>query len=245
MMIDIYSHILLWDSSGAKHMPESLSIVRKANEQGIKKIIATPIMDVGNHKKDITEKVQELNKLIRKEGIPVTIFPGQKVNLVDDVLTGFTQDHILPLNNFIFIELPTDHIPLNVRELFFDIQVRDYQIIISHPETNKLFIENSDLLYEFVKNGAFIQLSASSVVGKNGRKAQKFAREMIEANLAHFVASNAKVNAGIYLEKAYEKIEKKFGIEKVYFFKENTQAIIDNSSIMVEQPIRLRGKMKV
>ncbi|MDL4838971.1 tyrosine-protein phosphatase [Aquibacillus rhizosphaerae] len=250
-MIDIHSHILIDNNGGAKHTTESLSVARKAHEQGIDKIIATPNLKADSQrgsKIDLVKQVHELNKRLMDEGVPVTVLPGQKMDINQDILALLNKGYVLPLNatsDFIFIELPTDHMPVHLRNLLFDIQVHGYQIIISQPETNRLFMENSDLLYEMVKNGAFIQISASSIVGKNGRKVQKFTQQLIEANLVHFVASSATENSGVYLEEAYAKLEKQFGLEKVYSFIENTQAIIDNASIFIEEPFRIQKRKSV
>ena len=66
---------------------------------------------------------------------------------------------ILPLNetNYLFIEFPSGSVPRYAERLFFELQTEGLIPIIVHPERNQEIIENPDLLYKFVNNGALSQ----------------------------------------------------------------------------------------
>ncbi|WP_305886524.1 CpsB/CapC family capsule biosynthesis tyrosine phosphatase, partial [Pseudomonas sp. 2995-1] len=87
--------------------------------------------------------------------------------------------------------------------------------IIVHPERNQELMEKPDELYELVRDGALTQVTAASVCGKFGKKIQSFSKEIIEANLTHFIASDAHntINRNFHMKTAYEMIRQEYGEE--------------------------------
>ncbi|MDL4839113.1 tyrosine-protein phosphatase [Aquibacillus rhizosphaerae] len=239
-MIDVNSYTL--QNTGIE---KCISQMKNAADHGIDTIIATSDFDgfASEDEFDVVNYVQDLNKSLLDDNIPITILPGHRIFLSDNIITDLKDGFILPLNinsGFLLVELPADHVPAYFRQLLFDLQVLGYQVIINQPERNKGFIENPDALYELVKCGALSQIATTSIVGKSGKKVQKFTQQLIESNLTHFVASGANTGDNFYLEQAYAQIEKMFGTEKLYLFSENAQAIVDNQSAMIEEPVRIK-----
>ena len=142
------------------------------------------------------------------------------------------------------MELPSNHVPRYTKQLLFDLQVYGVKPIIVHPERNKQLMEDPDILYEFVKNGTLTQVTAASVVGKFGKKIQKFTHQLIEANLTHFVASDTHntTTRGFCLEEAYKTIEEKFGTMRLYEFMENAQFLVEDKTVVGDEPERVKRK---
>jgi len=164
-----------------------------------------------------------------------------------DMIKQLEQGQLLPLNEtsgYIFVELPHDHVPRYTSQLLFDIQVAGYQAIIVHPERNRELMQNPDQLYKFVKNGALTQVTAASVCGNFGKKIQKFTQQLIEANLTHFIASDAHNTStrGFHLKEAYDVIEKEYGIDFMYFFMENAAYLRDGQNVAKEIPSRVKRR---
>jgi len=115
-----------------------------------------------------------------------------------------------------------------------------------HPERNQELIEQPDKLYSLVKNGAATQITAASYVGRFGRKIQAFTEQLVEANLTHLIASDAHntKSRSFHMLEAYNRMEEKLGIDFVYYFKENTELILDGSNLYKEAPSRIRKKKK-
>lgn len=61
---------------------------------------------------------------------------------------------------------------------------------------------------------------------------------MIQANLTHFIASDAHNihNRTFKMEEAMDFIEKKYGIDMVYYFTENAEMLVDGKNIYKEIP---------
>lgn len=249
-MIDIHCHILPGVDDGAKHLEDSVAMARQAVAEGIHTIIATPHHKNGrynNPKKSVLSDLTRLNDRIQQEEIPLTILPGQEVRVHGELIEGYEADEILTLNGasrYIFIELPTEHIPRYTEQLLFDIQMKDLIPIIVHPERNTVLREQPGQLYHFVRNGALTQITAASLVGKFGTKIKKFTHELIEHNLTHFIASDAHntKSRGFYMREANQIITEQYGQHTLFTFMDNAQQILDNEMIYIDEPAMIKRK---
>jgi protein-tyrosine phosphatase len=249
-MIDIHSHILPGIDDGAKTIEDSIDMAEKAVSEGIHTIIATPHHMNGkydNTKSDILPLVSELNERFKQENINLEVLPGQECRIYGEILEDYQKGEILTLNQdstYLFIEFPSSSVPRYAERLLYDIQVEGLTPVIVHPERNAELIERQDKLYKLVKNGAATQVTASSLVGYFGKNIQKFSQQIIEANLAHFIASDAHNinNRTFKMEEAMNYIEKKYGIDTVYYYTENAEMVIENKTIYKEIPEEIKKK---
>lgn len=249
-MIDIHCHILPGVDDGAQTMLDSIAMAKQAVNEGIDTIIATPHHQNGtynNRKIDIINHVNNLNMALKKEGIELTILPGQENRIFGELLKDYEEGEILTLTgktNYLFIEFPSGHVPRYFKQLLYDIQLHGLIPIIAHPERNSELIENPNKLYEFVKNGAATQITASSLTGYFGKKIKKFTEQLIASNLTHFIASDAHNNTTrpFKLREALDVIEQSYGIEYVYYFTENAELLVDGGHIIREVPEKIKMK---
>src|SRR5690606_18165266 len=128
-----------------------------------------------------------------------------------------SSDELLTLgeSKMILVEFPSNNIPQYTEKLFYDLLVKGYSPIIAHPELNTEVVKNPGKLYQLIKNGAFSQVTASSVAGFYGRKIQYLSLQMIEYQLTHFIGSDAHnlANRGFKWKDAWNIVDKKLGID--------------------------------
>lgn len=249
-MIDIHCHILPCLDDGSKDLEESIEMAKLAVSEGITKIIATPHhknRDYDNPKRKILQQVEMLNSAFSQHKIPLTILPGQEPRIYGEIIDEYESGEVLTLNNggkYLFIEFPTGHVPRYSEQLLFDIQLKGLTPVIVHPERNSEIIENPDLLYMFVKNGACTQITSSSVTGHFGKKIKKFTLQLVESNLTHFVASDAHnlSSRPFRMSYAYSELVKEFGPGVEYYFKENAELLIEGKTVVKETPERIKKK---
>ncbi|PAD67848.1 tyrosine protein phosphatase [Bacillus sp. 7586-K] len=248
-MIDIHSHILPGIDDGAQTVEDSINMAKLAVEEGITKIIATPHHQNGkyiNKKQNIIERVSELNVVLQKENIPLEVLPGQETRIYGELIEDINKGDILPLNqtNYLFIELPSGHIPRYTEQLLFDVQLKGFTPIIVHPERNAGVMENPDKLLNLVKKGALTQVTAGSVVGYFGKKIQKLSMQLIEANLTHFISSDAHniTSRSFHIRESISEINKEFGQQAVYYFKENAELLVNGQMVYKLEPSQIRRK---
>jgi len=249
-LIDIHCHILPGIDDGAKTIADSLTMAKEAAKQGIRTIVATPHLNshYDNRKPLILSKVEELNLALQGEKIDLTILPGQEPRIYGEILEDLEKDEIQPLNgtNYLFIEFPSNHVPRYTEKLLFDLQVKGLVPIIVHPERNSELMEQPDRLYHLVEQGALTQVTASSLCGYFGKKIKNFSIQLVEANLTHFVASDAHnvTSRTFKMDEAFDLVESEFGLDYVYLFKENAELLVEGKHVVKEIPVPVTRKKK-
>lgn len=248
-MIDIHCHILAGIDDGAQTDNDSLAMAKVAVQEGITTIVATPHHKNGrylNPKQDVLLKVSELNKRLQDEQIDLKILPGQETAISGEFLEDYENGHVLTLNetNYVFVELPSDHVPRYTEKMLFDLQLKGLIPVIVHPERNREIHERPELLYKLVEKGALAQLTAGSVCGRFGKKIKRFSEQLIEANLVHFIASDAHniTSRGFHLQQAYDVVEKLYGMDMVYLYRENAELLVEGMNVFKEVPQRVKRK---
>lgn len=248
-MIDIHCHILAGIDDGAQTDNDSLAMAKLAVQEGITTIVATPHHKNGrylNPKQDVLVKVAELNKRLLEEEIDLKILPGQETAISGELLEDYENGHVLTLNetNYVFVELPSDHVPRYTEKMLFDLQLKGLIPVIVHPERNREIHERPELLYKLVEKGALAQLTAGSVCGRFGKKIKRFSEQLIEANLVHFIASDAHniTSRGFHLQQAYDVVEKLYGMDMVYLYRENAELLVEGMNVFKEVPQRVKRK---
>lgn len=248
-VIDIHCHILPGIDDGAQSIYESIDMAKSAVREGIHTIIATPHHKNGrynNVRQEVLGKVKELNGRLKEEKIELTILPGQEPAVNGEMLEDLQKGEILSLNEtqYQFVELPSSHVPRYTLQMLFDLQLKGLTPIIVHPERNQELLERPDLLYKMVEKGALAQLTAGSICGKFGKRVKTFSHELVEANLVHFIASDAHniYKRSFNMGQAFEVIESKYGIDMVYLFQENAQLVIEGNNVYKEVPQMVKKK---
>ncbi|PLT31778.1 tyrosine-protein phosphatase [Peribacillus deserti] len=250
-MIDLHSHILPGVDDGANSIEESLELARLAVKEGIQTLYATPHHKNGsyvNERKSILKASESLNKVMQDEKIPLKIMPGQEVRIYGEIAEDVEKAELLLIGTqhgqYLLVELPSGHVPRYTERVLFDIQLLGITPIIVHPERNAEIIERPDILFNLVDKGALTQVTASSVTGYFGKKIKKFSHDLISANLTHFIASDAHntKSRSFNMIQTYDEIEKEYGIDMIYLFKENAEAVLLGDSVYKEMPQKIKTK---
>src|SRR5699024_5117646 len=143
-----------------------------------------------------------------------------------------------------FVEFPSNHVPRYAKQMLFDIQVAGYVPVIVHPERNSAIIQHPSILHEFVQKGALTQLTAASLAGKFSKNIQKFSHQLVEANLTHFLASDAHntTTRSFVMDEAFQELSEQHGNEMTYLFMENAQLLIDGQNVNKDEPQLIKKK---
>lgn len=248
-MIDLHCHILHGIDDGARDLSESVRMAKKAVEQGIRTIVATPHHlnnRYENPKQSIIDRVRKLNQVLLEEKIDLNVLPGQETRIYGEMVEGYEIGEILPINHtqYVLVEFSSGHVPRYTEKLFYDLQTKGLIPVIVHPERNQEIIERPELLYQLVKKGALTQVTAASICGDFGKKIKSFSLQLIEANLTHFIASDAHntSNRTFKMREAFDMVQAKYGNDMVYLFEENAELVIEGSHVYKEVPERIKKK---
>jgi protein-tyrosine phosphatase len=94
-------------------------------------------------------------------------------------------------SRYLLLELPSAVMPPSVPALVFALTSRGSIPIIAHPERIHALQEHPELGEQWLATGCYFQIDAESVLGLWGGAAATCARHLIEAGLAHALASDA------------------------------------------------------
>jgi protein-tyrosine phosphatase len=195
-VIDLHAHVLPGVDDGPATLEESLGILRAAAAEGVTRIAATPHVrdDYPTAPETMERLVSELGSAAREAGIPLEVLRGGELDLAflrrldDAVLRRFGLGGNPGL---LLLEFPYSGWPLDLRELVFDLSLRGFTLVLAHPERNAEVQEAPERLRPLVEAGVAVQLTAASVDGRVGRRAQHCARTLLDSGLADLLASDA------------------------------------------------------
>ena len=247
-MIDLHCHILPGVDDGAKTIEDSMDMARTAVEEGITHILATPHYKNGHwdiEKKDILPLVEEVQDELDARGIPLTIFPGQEVRINGELMEDIELEKVQFIDEgqqYVLIEFPTPSIPAYTESLFFELQRSGVTPVIVHPERNHAVLKDPNVLLPFVERGALAQLTAASYTGGFGKEIQQVSKKLIEANLVHFIASDAHSvsKRSFHMKAAFEKLEKEYGARKVEEYHQVTKDLVNGDVIVPSTPSKIK-----
>ncbi|MDG5471565.1 tyrosine protein phosphatase [Jeotgalibacillus sp. ET6] len=247
-MIDIHCHILHGVDDGPQNETDTLAMLHKAVEDGITDIIATPHhrnRHYINEKQDVLARVDEVNALAKENRLPVAIHPGQEIRIYGEIAEDYSRGEILTLadnTNYVLVELPSSQVPAYTERVLYEMQVAGLVPIIAHPERNSAVMEDPGKLYTLINQGALSQVTAASVAGDFGKKIQKFSMELLEHELAHFIASDAHdtKNRGFAVKRALEVIEASHGHD--LGVSDNADRLLKGQSLHLNPPLEIKSK---
>lgn len=194
-LIDLHTHLLPdWDD-GAENWEETEKMVEVAASDGIGAICLTPHIFRFSRYQDNQEVLEErFDQFYEKYSSEnrVKFFRGAEVFIHPDLVREVeTRNLSINQSEYVFVEFPSDQVPVGARDLFYRMMLAGYTPIISHPERNDLLGRQPEILYDLVNRGCLAQLTAGSLTGNFGSEVQKRAELFLKHHLVQLMASDA------------------------------------------------------
>ena len=191
-LVDIHSHVLHGMDDGAKTFDDSLAMVRMAAESGTTHLVATPHANsvYGFEPEVIRERLVEL---AAASDSTVKLYSGCDFHLsfdnIEDAVVN-PRKYTINRGRYLLVEFSDLLIFHNTGDIFRRLMEAGMIPIITHPERNALLRQRIQQIGEWVEKGALVQVTGSSLVGHFGKRAQQFSKELLDAHLVHFIASD-------------------------------------------------------
>ncbi|HET7572371.1 MAG TPA: CpsB/CapC family capsule biosynthesis tyrosine phosphatase [Gaiellaceae bacterium] len=199
-VVDLHAHVLPGLDDGPASLAESLELLRASRAAGVTRIAATPhVRD--DHPTEVTameRAVLDVRAAAEAEGIPVEVLPGGELSLSrvsrfdDETLRRFGLGGNPSL---LLVETPYAGWSPVLADLVFHLALRGFRVVLAHPERNAAVQAKPSLLEPLVRAGTLVQLTAGSLDGRFGRRAQRCAETLLAAGAAHLLASDAHAAA--------------------------------------------------
>jgi protein-tyrosine phosphatase len=194
-VIDLHCHVLPGIDDGPPTIEQSLALARAAAAGGTRTIVATPHASIRypNGPETIVALVDEVNALLRREGVAIDVLPGAEIAMTHapDLDGEQLSQMTLGGGRWLLLEPPFLPVASGLDRVVFDLQARGYGVVLAHPERCPAFHREPELLRGFVRGGALSSLTAGSLVGRFGREVKRFATQLLAEDMVHNVASDA------------------------------------------------------
>lgn len=197
-MIDLHCHVLPGFDDGAADWLTAVKMCRMAAQDGITCIVATPHVYRGLFPTPSMEAIEnareELRNLCKKGLIEnLELLIGSDCHLHAELAENLREGRVPTINGgrYFLLEPPSDNIPPHMDHFLFDILLAGVTPIITHPERNRVFTRQPELLHHLVEGGAYAQVTAASLVGGFGSSVRKTAEEMVGLGLVQMIATDA------------------------------------------------------
>ncbi|MFU1798024.1 tyrosine-protein phosphatase [Paenibacillus azoreducens] len=239
MMIDTHCHILPGVDDGPSTAEGALRMAAAAVKEGMQAVIATPhhaTRRYTNTARKIRRRVAALNSRLKKNNIPLQIFPGQEFRLTDAYRAEHRAGRLQTLagSAYLLVELPSRSIPSCFYEFLAYMKQRGIHPVIAHPERNLDVISNPDQVLAWIEeHGVRLQVTTQSLIGFFGDEVRRTASYLCKKRWIHFIGSDAHNNLKrrFYIKEGHEALERLCGSEYLQTLQHHAAQLIIGGKI--------------
>jgi len=190
--IDIHNHLLAGIDDGAKTMEETNSLISGMKELNIAGAVPTPHTFHGlwNNTTSTIKKAYDI--AIETEPNRTFLKGYASEYLLDATLIArINKEPLLCIkDNYILVELPFFNNPIDLYEMLFELKMKNYKIILAHPERYRYFHKNTKKFNKLKESGVYFQLNLLSLTGYYGKEIQKISEQLLEEDLYDFTGTD-------------------------------------------------------
>jgi len=195
-MIDLHSHILPGIDDGSKDMNMSLEMARLAVADGTTVLACTSHITPAvydNNANIINSGIDSLRVALADAGIKLALVAGADVHVAPKMISKLQSGEIpcLAGSRYFLFEPPHHVVPPNLDRLTGQLLAAGYYPILTHPERLSWIERHYDVVETLDEMGVAIQLTAASITGKFGKRAQYWSQRMLEEGRVDIIASDA------------------------------------------------------
>ncbi len=224
---ELHCHILPGVDDGAKDLTDTLNLLDREKEQGVKQIAFTPhfyadrmeLADFLERRKTAEDAVK-----IPCERRGISFLCGAEVRMVPELLDMDLKDLALADTGYFLLEWPFYGFPIWGDEVVDKIYATGNTPIFAHIERYDYFTGSLDRLIPYLEDGVLMQVNAGSLLKK---ETQKQVLRLIRAGYVQLIASDAHNldHRPPLLSDAYEVVSRKLGEKTAVRLKENADDV--------------------
>ena len=180
-MIDIHSHVIFGVDDGASSIEQSIEIIKDMISNGVTDLICTPHYRLNMFTTDndiIKNNFNLLCEEVKRQNLNIKLYLGRETYYDKSIYNSLD---VFEINNkkIILLEFSYTNNP-EIDEVLYNIKRLGYIAIIAHVERYS-YLTIDDIINLKSKN-VFIQINASTIIGRAGIKEKKKAFKLIKSN---------------------------------------------------------------
>jgi protein-tyrosine phosphatase len=194
---DVHCHCLPGLDDGPPTMDDAVALCEALVADGFTHAVATPHQlgryDGRNSPDRVRSAADELRAVLTARRVPLQIETGADVRIDERVVPMLRRRQILPIGaagRYLLLELPHE-VFVEPRRVINDLKRDGVCAVITHPERYDYLQQRPDAVRPWVELGAIVQITAGSVVGDFGARAQQSAWHMLQKGWVSIVATDA------------------------------------------------------
>lgn len=215
---DMHCHLLPRVDDGSKSEEETATCLRILKAAGFNKMYFTPHYQFPrfpNVEEDIKNRFDDLKLDLATNGV----YDGPELAGVAGeyrVDSGFKERldngrFSLIGDKYLLAEFSLHQTVVGLDQVLFDLQMKNYDVILAHPERYPYYSASSHVLEHFKNMGVYFQANILSLSGFYGEGSRRKAYEMIEKGWVEFLGTDMHntLYAQALIDSTYDKkIEK-------------------------------------
>ncbi|MBJ8325396.1 capsular polysaccharide biosynthesis protein Cps4B [Streptococcus pacificus] len=243
-MIDVHSHIVFDVDDGPSTLEESVSLLKMAYDQGVRKIVSTSHRRKGmfeTPEEKIAKNFQVVKETMREILPSLELYYGGELYYSSDVQKGLETKAIPTMNNtkFALIEFSSQTPWKEIHSALSNVLMLGITPLVAHIERYNTLEFNDKRVKEIINMGCYTQINSSNVLkpklfGDKYKIYKKRAKYFLENDLVHCIASDMH-NTDVrppYMKEAYNQIKKDYGKTRAEeLFKINPGLLLENHYI--------------
>jgi protein-tyrosine phosphatase len=253
-MIDIHCHLLPGIDDGPPTLEAAMALAAALVEDGVTQVVCTPHVFPGrfeNRRSSIAEDFTRFAALVLEAGLQLELFWAGEVRLTPEVLDLLRLGELPMLGQAgtvktMLLELPDGQVPLGAEQFVRRLMGAGIRPVVAHPERNRMVMDHPERIRSLVDEGCALQLTAGSLLGEFGQRAQATAQALLDAGWVQAVASDAHNLAGRRprMKPAAQWLTRHYGAEAAHQLTVSGPAslsahnLLANASALAQQPSR-------
>lgn len=192
IQVDMHSHVLPGIDDGAQNPEESIFLISKMMEAGIKKIIATPHIMIDyyrNTPETINNALAVLREALLQQQINIVIEAAAEHYFDEFFETRVDNDELMIMGDkYVLFEFSFINKPPNVIPVLQKLVDKGYKPILAHPERYPYL--TIDELKNLRSWGCNLQINTISLTGYYGLEVRKVAETLVDNQMVDFISSD-------------------------------------------------------
>ncbi len=193
---DIHCHILPGVDDGASSMEESVGLMRREYDDGVRSIIVTPHYRLGMFEPKLSRIYRSFWAACdeaAKIAPDLHLYMGCEFHAVMDMTEILKRGErpTMAGSRYVLTEFEEDASFAYLKERVTALRSSGYRPVIAHVERCACLLRDEILIEELSAMGAGIQVNAGSILGDMGRSVRQYCRTLLKDNLVTYIATDA------------------------------------------------------
>lgn len=222
---DIHHHLIFGMDDGPDSFKRTVAMLKKAYENGIARIIATPEVLPGMEEFSYRRYIKKLKMVqgyCRKNHVPMEIFGGAEILYTPEALSMLADQRIPTLADtaYVLVEFEPKIQYKEMRKAIRKLCSYGYKPVIAHVERYRCLMHHPDLAYQLKDDyEVYYQVNCNTILKAKGFFTRRSIWQMLEDEVIDFVASDAHNTRSrrVRMDDAYRVLRRKLGKEYADF----------------------------